>query len=162
MREPFKVRCEECSKIYTLEIDRKDRADHQAGKYAQDAFPYLSADERELLISGVCGECYNKIFPAEADEQGTESDLLVAVLDLSRVARPNYVRRTYELFQRRTHGWWGRRVWDCKEFSEGNPEPRILGWTYRGKRWAEQQLAVITRFDEDLERIYGPKINDQN
>ena len=28
----------------------------------QDALPGLSADERELLMSGICGECFNKMF----------------------------------------------------------------------------------------------------
>ena len=29
---------------------------------AQNAFPHLTIDERELLISGVCGKCFNEMF----------------------------------------------------------------------------------------------------
>ena len=28
----------------------------------QDALPMLSADDRELLISGLCPDCWNKLF----------------------------------------------------------------------------------------------------
>ena len=38
-----------------------DRENH----YVQDLFPYLSADERELLVSGVCGKCYDEMFTEE-------------------------------------------------------------------------------------------------
>lgn len=31
-------------------------------KRIQDAMPGLSADERELLMSGICGRCFDKIF----------------------------------------------------------------------------------------------------
>ena len=31
------------------------------GKHAQDAFPYLNAGERELLISGICNSCFDKM-----------------------------------------------------------------------------------------------------
>ena len=34
------------------------------GAFAQDAFPELSADEREaLFISGICSTCWNYLFP---------------------------------------------------------------------------------------------------
>jgi len=31
----------------------------------QKMFPALTADEREILLSGICGECYDKLFPEE-------------------------------------------------------------------------------------------------
>jgi hypothetical protein len=37
----------------------------QGGKLVQDAFPYLSADEREILISGTCGPCFDAMFSEE-------------------------------------------------------------------------------------------------
>jgi len=33
----------------------------QSGTLIQDAFPLLSADERELLMTGICPECWNKM-----------------------------------------------------------------------------------------------------
>ena len=35
------------------------------GRMRQDALPELSCDERELLISGTCGACFDKLFPSE-------------------------------------------------------------------------------------------------
>jgi hypothetical protein len=36
----------------------------------QEAFPELTDDERETLISGSHGECFDKAFPEEDDEEG--------------------------------------------------------------------------------------------
>lgn len=41
-------------------------------RLAQDAFPYLSADERELLISGICSNCWNDMFSQEDEEKEEE------------------------------------------------------------------------------------------
>lgn len=38
------------------------------GELVQSAFPYLSADEREMLVSGICPTCWDKMFPDEEDE----------------------------------------------------------------------------------------------
>ena len=43
-------------------VNGQDVVDWKGGKYIQDAMPYLSADERELLISGTCGTCFDKMF----------------------------------------------------------------------------------------------------
>ena len=40
-----------------------------AGENIQIAFPDLTADQREILISGICPECWDKIFPPEEDEE---------------------------------------------------------------------------------------------
>ena len=33
------------------------------GEFAQDCFPYLTAGQRELMISNTCDDCWNKFFP---------------------------------------------------------------------------------------------------
>ncbi len=40
-----------------------------SGPLIQDAMPYLTADEREVLISGTCGECFDKMFPAPSESK---------------------------------------------------------------------------------------------
>ncbi len=35
------------------------------GKVIQDAMPYLTPGEREVLISGTCGSCFDKMFGGE-------------------------------------------------------------------------------------------------
>ena len=34
-------------------------------KHIQDALPMLSANERELLMSGICPHCFDKLFREE-------------------------------------------------------------------------------------------------
>lgn len=55
-------KCIECGKEFTLEVNQNDYDDWKSGKLAQMAFPYLKAGERELLISGLCEDCFNKLF----------------------------------------------------------------------------------------------------
>ena len=46
-----------------------DYLDWSDGELAQVAFPYLSADEREMLITGICPTCWDKMFDdGEEDE----------------------------------------------------------------------------------------------
>lgn len=57
------VTCITCVKNYAIIYNREDMVDWLSGKsYIQDCLPYLSNGERELLISGICGECFDKIF----------------------------------------------------------------------------------------------------
>ncbi len=37
------------------------------GELIQDAMPEISAADRELLVSGVCGTCFDKMFPPEEE-----------------------------------------------------------------------------------------------
>ena len=54
--------CLHCKKSFELAVNKQDVVDWKGGKYIQDAMPYLSADQRELLISGTCGTCFDKMF----------------------------------------------------------------------------------------------------
>lgn len=63
--------CRFCGKQYDLKVRLKDVTDWRGGKYIQEAFPYLSAAERELLISKTCNSCFDKMFK-EVDEEGEE------------------------------------------------------------------------------------------
>jgi hypothetical protein len=38
------------------------------GEHIQDVMPELSASERELLISGMHGECWDVMFPPDEDD----------------------------------------------------------------------------------------------
>ena len=59
------VYCRICSNEFTLQVNQNDLKDWQEGKYIQDAMPYLSAGERELLISNICEECFTNLFAEE-------------------------------------------------------------------------------------------------
>jgi hypothetical protein len=56
------ARCHCCYQDKVIKANVKDFLDWQAGKLIQNAMPYLSVDDRELLISGTCGPCWEKIF----------------------------------------------------------------------------------------------------
>jgi hypothetical protein len=45
-----------------------DVAHWEGGALIQDALGYLTADERELLISGTCGACFDNMFPPEPED----------------------------------------------------------------------------------------------
>lgn len=74
--------CPFCGKAHEIEVNEIDYLDWQDGEHAQNAFPYLSADEREMLISGICPTCWDKMFGDgsqwenihTADEIGEEED----------------------------------------------------------------------------------------
>lgn len=72
---PYEIACEcpLCHTINKVTVEFVNYLDY-AFEYvkAQDAFPYLSADERELIISGTCSECWDKLF---SDYEEEEEDL---------------------------------------------------------------------------------------
>lgn len=59
----FGVDCRICNEAFTIEADEKDICHWQDGALIQDVLGYLSCDQRELLISGTCGACFDKMFP---------------------------------------------------------------------------------------------------
>ena len=57
------IQCQFCGVTYSMLYNRKDMVDWLSGsKFIQDAMPYLSDNERELFISGTCGDCFTKLF----------------------------------------------------------------------------------------------------
>lgn len=52
--------CVFCGKVHTLIVDRLRYEQWQTGSLIQVAFPDMSVDQREILISGTCPECWEK------------------------------------------------------------------------------------------------------
>jgi hypothetical protein len=49
----------------TIFYNREDMVDWLSGSLPiQDAMPYLTIGERELLISGTCNDCFDILFPS--------------------------------------------------------------------------------------------------
>ena len=63
------TRCPFCGHANVIEVNEADYWDWQDGELAQNAFPYLSANEREMLISGICPKCWEKTFGEEEEEE---------------------------------------------------------------------------------------------
>jgi hypothetical protein len=61
------VKCNCCREAKTITVSGEDFIRWQEGECIQNAFPYLSPDNREILISGICGPCFDKMF-GEEDE----------------------------------------------------------------------------------------------
>ena len=62
------TRCPFCGKANFVEVNEADYDDWGDGVPVQVAFPYLSANEREALISGICPKCWDGMFPPEEVE----------------------------------------------------------------------------------------------
>lgn len=54
--------CMMCNQIVEIEVKIEDYQSWQEGAHIQNAFPYLTIDEREMLVSGTCGPCFDKMF----------------------------------------------------------------------------------------------------
>ena len=69
----FKVtlekKCFKCKSVTHITVDANDyKRVTIDGELIQNAMGYLSEDERELLISGICGKCFDEIFADEAED----------------------------------------------------------------------------------------------
>ena len=60
--------CVITGKDYTLKVYLKDLSDWIGGKYIQDAMPYLSAEQREFLISGTSPDGWAQTFGEEDED----------------------------------------------------------------------------------------------
>lgn len=69
------TRCPFCGKAHFTEMNEMDYLDWQDGALIQDVMPYLSAQEREHLISGICEDCWDKMFDSEEEPDPDEVDI---------------------------------------------------------------------------------------
>ena len=60
-----KGNCPCCKAAWSLTVPRAGFMAWKAGTYIQDAFPHLPPADRELLISGTCGQCFDDMFGGE-------------------------------------------------------------------------------------------------
>lgn len=60
--------CIYCRAPQEIRLQADDLQKFLAGGFAQDCFPYLTASEREFLLSGICGACWDDIFPPEGND----------------------------------------------------------------------------------------------
>jgi hypothetical protein len=65
VKQSFNVKCISCQETTILQINPEDIDKWQNGALIQNVMPYLKPVERELLISKICGPCFNKMFPDE-------------------------------------------------------------------------------------------------
>ena len=54
--------CRKCNDQVEMKVNIDDVTAWENGKLIQDAMPYLTPDEREILISGTCGPCFDNMY----------------------------------------------------------------------------------------------------
>ena len=54
--------CNKCKDQVEMAVNVDDYASWENGELIQNAMPYLTADEREVLISGICGPCFGGLY----------------------------------------------------------------------------------------------------
>ena len=61
--------CTVTNKEYSVTCKMKDYEDWIAGKYIQDAMPYLTDDQRGFMITGFTPDEWNEIFSEDDDDE---------------------------------------------------------------------------------------------
>jgi len=62
------IKCRICGTNYDIPVYEDDLKRYEKGALVQDAFPYLSNEERELFISRTCDSCWKEMFSFDEDE----------------------------------------------------------------------------------------------
>ena len=65
--DTIEAQCLRCNATHVMMVNKNDLKRWEHGALIQDAMPYLTPDERELLISGICGTCFKQLFGEEED-----------------------------------------------------------------------------------------------
>lgn len=61
------AQCRSCGECQKISFNANDWQRWQEGEYIQEAMPYLSAAEREMLISQICDTCFDAMFPEDGE-----------------------------------------------------------------------------------------------
>lgn len=60
-------KCMVCNGDSTMTVDRESYFKWRKGMFIQNAFPNLSADQREQLMTGTHGKCFDNMFADSED-----------------------------------------------------------------------------------------------
>jgi len=59
--------CHFCHKSEDIKVQSEDYDKYEKGMHIQNAFPYLTPAQRELMISHTCDKCWDEMFAEEED-----------------------------------------------------------------------------------------------
>lgn len=65
----LEINCPFCGRLSTVVVFASSYEEYQAGATVQEAFPYLSASDREIIISGICRKCQLDVFGPGGDSE---------------------------------------------------------------------------------------------
>lgn len=76
----LQVRCRICNNLHILKVTEESATEYLSSnrRHVQVIFPYLNAEERELLISHTCPKCWEDLFGSDEDEDYEEDYELTA------------------------------------------------------------------------------------
>lgn len=86
--------CPICHTSHNIEVEENDYLDWCEGKPTYDSFPYLSANDREMLITGVCPTCWDEMMPGDDDEDLEE---WISEEENEEEEEPDYEEELYDL-----------------------------------------------------------------
>ena len=66
--------CPFCGEYHEVLVSEADFAAWKGGELIQHAMPYLTANEREILISGICPTCWDNMFDGDEEDEGDWCD----------------------------------------------------------------------------------------
>ena len=75
--ETVTIFCHQCHTKTEIKANASDLNDWCDGKLIQDACPYLSDSERELLISQMCSNCFDELYTCCEHDNLTNPESLV-------------------------------------------------------------------------------------
>ena len=61
------TQCRSCGECQKISFNANDWQRWQEGEFIQEAMPYLSAAEREMMISEICETCFDAMFPEDGE-----------------------------------------------------------------------------------------------
>ena len=61
--------CPLCGKKHLVSVREKDYLAWRNGTLIQKAMPYLSAEQRDQLVTEICPHCQKKIFGSDEEEE---------------------------------------------------------------------------------------------
>lgn len=64
----IELTCPFCGTDHSVEMDYRDFVAWEQGELIQNVAPYLSATEREQLISHICPKCQEGVFGADDED----------------------------------------------------------------------------------------------
>lgn len=69
------LRCLICEDTFIIDANTEDFNKWREGKTnIQDCFPYMSPSNKELLLSGICEDCWDEMFKENEEEQSRQRD----------------------------------------------------------------------------------------
>lgn len=60
------VICTQCKRSVEVPATEEQITRWRGGELIQRAIPNITADQREILMSGICGECFDAVFGEDA------------------------------------------------------------------------------------------------